>query len=131
MFRGGLSDPRGSILLRRRRSAWPAQSLWLRLQVEASCPGWRNRRRELFGINIFLINCTQLNKNCLRVWESITTLITLVDCEIKGEPLTLTRTLKVLTPSSTALSMSSIKLSVEPRSTIVAMAPSSFSVRKI
>lgn len=44
---------------------------------------------------------------------------------------TLTRTLKVLTPSSMALSMSSIRLSVEPRITSVEMAPSSFSgIRK-
>lgn len=42
--------------------------------------------------------------------------------------LTLTRTLKVLTPSSIALSMSSIRLSVEPLITTVEMAPSSFSV---
>lgn len=42
--------------------------------------------------------------------------------------LTLVSTLKVLTPSSTALSTSSMRLSVEPRITIVEMAPSSLSV---
>lgn len=43
--------------------------------------------------------------------------------------LTLVSTLKVFTPSSTALSMSSIRLSVDPRMSIVEMAPSSFSVQ--
>lgn len=42
---------------------------------------------------------------------------------------TLTKSLKVLTPSSTALSMSSIRLSVEPLITTVEMAPSSLSVK--
>lgn len=49
---------------------------------------------------------------------------------VKLRILTLVRTLKVLTPSSTALSISSIRLSVDPRRTIVEMAPSSFSANK-